>query len=274
MADCKPKKPKNRPSLLASDLDGTLIPLNGNEASKDALLQLDALLQAGSIPLAFVTGRHFDSIRRAMADYSLPRPDWIISDVGTTVYRREGDDFHESDAYKARLSAVTGGVSGSKLMPYFESIPGLRLQEDPKQGAFKLSYYVDANEAEALGSTLASRLRSEDLPYHTVVSIDPFNGDGLIDLLPLGVSKAFALEWLGEALGLQKESIVFAGDSGNDYAALVAGFCAILVGNASADVRERVRGAHREAGLEGCLYCASGQSTCGVLEGARHYGLF
>ncbi|MCC5834496.1 MAG: HAD-IIB family hydrolase [Opitutales bacterium] len=273
MPDCKPKKPLNRPCLLASDLDGTLIPLKGNDSAKKALQQLDALLEAGSIPLVYVTGRHFDSVCQVMKAESLPRPEWIISDVGSSAYEWSGSGYRLSEAYRDCLGAMTGNVPASKLVPYFESIPGLRLQEDAKQGAFKLSYYTDAEESETLGSVIASRLRTEDLPYHCVVSVDPFNGDGLIDLLPLGVSKAFALEWLARKLGLNKEAVVFAGDSGNDYAALVAGFRAVLVGNASADVREKVSAAHREAGLENCLYCANGQSTSGVLEGARHYGL-
>lgn len=274
MSDCKPKSSLSRPKLLATDLDGTLIPLNNAADARAALAELTAVLAELSIPLVFVTGRHLESIRNAAKEADLPRPHWIIGDVGTSLYQETGGDYRLSHGFHRRLSELTGNVPASTLADMLTEEPGLRLQEAEKQGAFKLSFYADADECEQLGARLLQWLQERSLPYHTVVSVDPFTGDGLIDLLPVGVNKAFALEWLAEELGLDNESIVFCGDSGNDLAALIAGFRAVLVGNASESLRARVREAHRKAAFEGLLYCASGQSTCGVLEGARHYGLF
>jgi HAD superfamily hydrolase (TIGR01484 family) len=70
--------------------------------------------------------------------------------------------------------------------------------------------------------------------------VDPFEGQGLLDFLPRDVSKAYALKWWSDYHGVSHSDVVFAGDSGNDLAALTAGFCAILVANAD-------RGVAREA---------------------------
>lgn len=273
MTDCKPKMPSATGFVLATDLDGTFIPLADDRDSQQALRHLHHALGAASVGLVFVTGRHLASVQQAMERASLPQPQWIIGDVGTAIYAREKDEFVPLKAYEACLRERTRDISSHNLRPYFADIPGLRPQDEAKQGPFKLSYDVDADRCETLASALASCIRKEDLPYHPVVSVDPFTGDGLIDLLPLGVTKAFALQWLVDELGIDSEKVVFAGDSGNDYAALVSGFKAILVGNAADDLRQSVRSAHREAGWEGRLYLATGQSTCGVLEGLRHYGL-
>ena len=69
------------------------------------------------------------------------------------------------------------------------------------------------------------------------------------------------------------EGIVFAGDSGNDYAALTAGFRAILVGNAHQELAERVAEHHRRGGHSDRLYLAREHATAGVLEGCRRFGL-
>jgi hydroxymethylpyrimidine pyrophosphatase-like HAD family hydrolase len=90
-------------------------------------------------------------------------------------------------------------------------------------------------------------------------------------LLPAGVSKASALQWWCRERNLSQESVVFAGDSGNDLAAFVAGYQTVIVGNASGLIVQKVREAHHEAGWANRLLCAEGHATSGVLEGLRHF---
>ncbi len=104
--------------------------------------------------------------------------------------------------------------------------------------------------------------------------IDPFTNDGLIDLLPRNVSKAYALEWWRKHESWEQEEIIFAGDSGNDYAALTAGYLSIVVGNAHQSVRERVQAAHLQQQWTNRLHLASAHSTTGVLEGCRKFRRF
>ncbi len=64
---------------------------------------------------------------------------------------------------------------------------------------------------------------------------------------------------------------MFAGDSGNDLAALSAGYRSIVVGNASKSVVEEVTAAHRAAGWQDRLFLASRPATSGVLQGFRYF---
>ena len=41
------------------------------------------------VVLAYVTGRHRQLVEEAMEQYRLPQPDFVIGDVGTTIYRIE-----------------------------------------------------------------------------------------------------------------------------------------------------------------------------------------
>lgn len=263
-----------RSRVLATDLDGTLIPLGGDPRNIEDLRTLEAELRAQDAKLLFVTGRHLSSVEGAIGEFSLPRPDAIICDVGTTLCRWGADGTPEPvEAYSAHLREIVGGHTTSELRGLLQGVAGLTLQEEEKLGEFKLSYYVDADRLDSLVEEVRLAVDREGAPYSIIGSVDPFNGDGLIDLLPTGVSKAHALRWWADEQGLSEEQIVFSGDSGNDLAALTSGFRAIVVGNASDAVAQETQRRHREAGWRGRLYFAEAAATSGVLEGCRWFGL-
>lgn len=264
--------------VLATDLDGTLIPLEEESENSKDLFKLGNLITERSASLVFVTGRHFSSVMNAIAQYSLPTPDWILCDVGTSILQRnasydEGshNGFRLTEAYHSHLAQIVDGFEHSILQDRIPPTEGLRLQEQEKQGPYKLSYYADATLLDELVDDLQSRLRDWNAPWSIISSVDPFNGDGLVDLLPKTVSKAHALDWWANHAGLPSESIVFAGDSGNDHAALTAGYKSIVVGNADRRLAESVAAAHKQQGWDGRLYLASRSATSGVLEGCQNY---
>jgi HAD superfamily hydrolase (TIGR01484 family) len=223
--------------VLASDLDGTLIPLAENPRNLADLAILTELLSQHAVPLAYVTGRHLASVEQARTQYKLPRPDWIICDVGTSIYQLDNEGPPQPVAsYQEHLAEFIAALPMPALKELIGSIRELRLQEAEKLGPFKLSYYADAEAVENLVVEIEQLLKKHAAPYSLIASVDPFNGDGLIDLLPRGVSKAHALDWWSDHTNHQRQSIVFAGDSGNDVAALTAGFRAIVVGNADRKV--------------------------------------
>jgi len=107
---------------------------------------------------------------------------------------------------------------------------------------------------------------------------DEATKQGLLDILPPNADKAHAVRFLAQALGLPKDRVLFAGDSGNDLPALLSGFPAILTRNASDDVREEAIATAKSQGTSDTLYCASGipngmngNYAAGVLEGLAHY---
>lgn len=263
---------QSRPKVLATDLDGTLLPLLGNDRNVADLPTLAAVLQAKRMMLAFATGRHFESVQKVMWQHNLPTPDWIICDVGTSIYRKSpSGDFQLSHAFREHLERVTSGFSTQRLSRELQHISCLRLQEDEHQTPFKLSYYV---ERELMAQGLAavhSLLADQSIPYSVVASTDPLTGEGLLDLLPRNSSKAYALNWWSAAEGFEHQQVLFAGDSGNDSAAFAAGFRSIIVDNAAPEVLDEARRAHAAAGWSGRIFAASAPATSGVLQGVRHF---
>ena len=262
----------DRPSVLASDMDGTFIPLDGNEENQRDLGLLTDELRRHRVELLYVTGRHFDLAMEAVRRHALPLPAWLICDVGTSIYHRDEDnEYRLEEAYAKHLDEIVDQMDVNRLHEQLLGIEGLVLQPPEKQGRFKLSYDCDAQRLIELTQQVLETLSLTGAPYREIASVDPFTGGGLIDLLPRGVSKAYALEWWVEEHDRPSNAIIFAGDSGNDLAALSAGYCSIVVGNARSAVIDQVAKAHQEAGWHDRLFLASKPATSGVLEGLRHF---
>ncbi len=257
------------PCALATDLDGTLIPINGEPAQKTALCKIDAEHRQKKFPLVFVTGRHLSSVQQAIEQFHLPVPDWVICDVGTSIFQTVDGGFQLVEAYHQdldqKLSPEQLKLMGSQLSQHRK----LTRQEEEKQGRFKLSFYT---EAQSLNDVVAEiKQIAAEIEFQLIASVDPFNGDGLIDILPAKVSKRYGLSWWAREQSLSTEDIVFAGDSGNDWAAIVGGFRSIVVANAAAELKAQVEAADDETRRS--IFVASQQATSGVLEGCRHWGL-
>jgi maltooligosyltrehalose trehalohydrolase len=259
--------------ILATDLDGTFIPIDESLDQWLALEHLRRLSAAGELDLVYVTGRHPESVLKVMNKWDLPPPHWIICDVGTTLLKKQDDDYVRVDAYTQYILTAVGGCQAESLQQVVVPSEDLVFQEAEKQGLFKLSYYCDASRIGLHQSQIQQKLAQADLPYQVISSVDPFNGDGLIDLLPIGIHKAGALRWWVQQQRHNWEDLVYAGDSGNDFAALTSGLRAIVVGNADRSLAERVAEFHRQSGTSRRLYLARNFATAGVWEGCRWFGL-
>ena len=260
------------PEILATDLDGTLIPLAGSSENVQHLAQITDLIAEDEMSLLFVTGRHFESVMNAIHEYCLPTPNWILCDVGTSAYeRRNTGEFELVDRYSRIVKSQMQNADSEMLRQLTNLIPHLRLQSPENQTAFKVSFHTQAADLDDIVLRIAVELRKADANCQIISSVDPVTGGGLIDLLPTGVSKAFALDWWRREHQSQQHSIIFAGDSGNDLEALSAGYRSIIVGNAARIVVEQAREAHASAGWVNRLYFAKGHATSGVLEGLQHF---
>lgn len=291
-------------NTLATDLDGTFIPfefigqsmsncrsdhvggpkveLTSLEDQRIALQRLTLLHAKQTFQLIYITGRDEQSVMQCMHDEQLPSPEFIFCDVGTTLlHRTSGIDrglhasssYEKVPAYYKRLETITSGVLAADLHELLPSLPKIQLQEPHKQGVFKRSYYCDQRELDEITTELRNHLERSNLPYQVVHSIDPFNGDGLIDLLPIGTNKGFALQWWTSNFNTSLDKVVFAGDSGNDMAAFKSGVRAIVVGNAPQPVVEEIRNHHHSCGTTSNLYLTQRFATAGVWDGCVHFGL-
>jgi sucrose-6F-phosphate phosphohydrolase len=262
-----------RPSVLASDLDGTLIPLEGEWQHREDLAELAKAFEHPDRSLVFATGRSFASVMEAIGQIPLPEPDWIVCDVGSRIMHHEDGEWKEMAAYDAHLSEITAGLSREDVEAALAGIDGLALQIPEHQTEMKISYECESRRLETILGEVADRIA--DLPYTSMGSVDPFRDCGLIDVMPGRVSKAYALIWLTTHADFLPDDVIYAGDSGNDLAALAAGFRAIVVSNASESLADNVSTLQKERGIPADrLYTAKASATSGVLEGCRHFGLF
>jgi HAD superfamily hydrolase (TIGR01484 family) len=265
--------------LLCTDLDRTLLP-NGIQPESSRARGLFAELAASAeVVLAYVTGRHLGLVQRAIGNYRLPMPDFVIADVGTRIYRRASGAWQQDAGWEAEIDPDWRGRGHRDLHGMFADLAPLRLQGADRQHRHKLSYFVPLHtDVEALLHTMQQRLAGEQVRAELIWSIDEPAGIGLLDVLPASATKLHAVEYLRGQLGLDYADCLFAGDSGNDLPALASAVPAVLVANASDSVRDAALHAAREQGHEDRLYLArggllgmNGNYSAGILEGVAHF---
>ncbi|MDO9385937.1 MAG: HAD-IIB family hydrolase [Thiobacillus sp.] len=263
------------PILLATDLDRTLLPNGGQPESPAARQRFHRLAARPEVRLAYVTGRHRELVETAIAEYELPWPDFVIADVGTSLYEIDAHDWRQVQDWQQTIALDWGGRSHAELAAMIGEIPGLRLQEAAKQGACKLSYYAPPliDPAELLNG-IRLRLEASGARINLVWSIDETTATGLLDVLPASASKLHALEFLRARLGISLNRTVFAGDSGNDMEVLVSSIPSVLVANAQESVRAEAV-AHADLAklylARGGLLGMNGNYSAGILEGVVHF---
>ena len=264
--------------LLATDVDGTLVPQGRAPESPQAREQFCSFVSAHRIVLAYVSGRSIALIKEAIQEFSLPLPDFAIGDVGTTIHARRGEAWELDEIWSEKLTRDWDHLGGANIHALVKDQLGLRLQNAKAQSAYKQSYYVDAKaDQSAVVGALSDSLARAGARASIVFSKD-LSGTGLLDILPASASKEKALEYICENLGIAREQVLFAGDSGNDIEALTSGCRAVVVSNASSEVREEVKRRAREKGLEDCVYFAhggyrgmNGNFAAGMLEGIEFF---
>jgi hypothetical protein len=265
--------------LLCTDLDRTLLPNGEPPESPGARRLFRRVANRDDVQLAYVTGRDRRLVEEAIEQYALPTPNWLIADVGTSLYRVQQGRWHRSADWDARLEHCWRGRSSEDLAPLLADLKELTLQEPIKQGRHKLSFY-HAPEAPsgALQARIQQRLDDDDLAAKLVFSVDEAAGVGLLDILPAMADKLQAVRFLIEQHDYRREHTLFAGDSGNDLEILVSDIPSVIVANARTAVIQQAQQLSRQAGTQAQLYVAgggflgmNGNYGAGILEGLAHF---
>lgn len=222
--------------LFASDIDGTLLVETRPDAPAVAAFRAwrDAHPE---LVLAYVTGRSHASALAVTAAAGLPRPDVVVASVGADVRWWRDGAWVEDTSWATRLADALGDRALDTADPDVLAIDGCVLQEPTEQSRFKRSYRRTRAAFDA--RIVEDVLERAGLVANAIASVDPRTGDGLLDLLPRGADKGSALEHLRTSLDLPEDAVAFAGDSGNDLAALDGPWWSIVVGNAAPVVKER-----------------------------------
>lgn len=263
-------------ALLASDMDGTVIPLDSKWKREAEIAEFKRLIETNShIALAYVTGRHLELGLEGVKHYRLPMPDIFVCDVGTTIYFNTENEWHLDQGYRATLKQAWQGRNGTDIAAILTDLVEIDQQEPERQKEFKQSYYVSRSvDEQQLVRRITNRLADQEIQANVIYSVDTQRQIGLIDVLPPIAAKDYALEYLQQKLKLEFDSVVYAGDSGNDLLAFVSGFNAIIVNNTTDVVKDEVQRLAEKKNIIHRTYFASEKYVQGVMEGCIHYQLF
>lgn len=265
--------------LICTNLDRTILPNGSQPESAGARSHFATLAARPEVTLAYVTGRDRQLVRKAINNYCLPQPDYVISDVGTTIYEINGDSWQLWREWQQQIAPDWMGLEQGDIRKLLLDIMDLQLQEAAKQNIYKSSFYVPLYaDTDTLSVNIHQRLEASGIRANLVWSIDEPREVGLLDVLPARASKKHAVFFLMRSNGFALDDTVFAGDSGNDLPVLASEIPAVLVANASAGVRREALAQAATRGHANALYIAqgdfmgmNGNYTAGVLEGVVHY---
>lgn len=226
--------------LLATDLDGTF--LGGSMEDRLKLYQI--IKENKNIKLVFVTGRGLESVIPLLNDPTIPRPHFIIADVGATIC--DGATLIPVDPIQHEIESNWPSVY--ELQEDFSDIPGLEYQRVPQQR--RCSYFYDLRTDLAEVRAIAELRKCE-----VVTSLGKY-----LDILPKGVNKGSTLKKLVDHLGFPESKVLVAGDTLNDLSLFHTGFQGVAVGRSEIALLEatesllNVYQAHRP-GAGGILEC-------------------
>jgi sucrose-6-phosphatase len=265
--------------LICTDLDRTLLPNGKQPESPGARAAFTLLVSRPEVTLAYVSGRHRSLVEDAIREYTLPLPDWVIGDVGTTIYQVHANEWRHWYEWEQDVSADWRGLTANNLRPLFSDLESLHLQEESKQNRYKLSYYVPLQtDILALQREMSWRLNLASMAASLIYSVDEATSTGLLDVLPALATKLHAVEFLMQHQGFDYTNTVFAGDSGNDLPVLASAIQSVLVANADCDVIEQAKSQALQQGTMEALYVAqggflgmNGNYSAGILEGIAYY---
>ncbi|SMB24193.1 Sucrose-phosphate phosphatase [Sterolibacterium denitrificans] len=235
--------------MLVSDIDNTLI------GDRHSLTRLIEVLRTSGRQLGFAvaTGRSLESTLSILRQWRVPRPDALITSVGSEIhYGRTmlpDNGWIRHIRHRWRRDALADLLTG---------IPGLILQQPENQREFKLSYLVDPASMPPLRA-LYKLLQGEGLHANLIYSHQAY-----LDVLPIRASKGQAVRYLAYKWGLPLRNFLVAGDSGNDAEMLVGDTLGVVVANHSPEL-QKFRGLEQ-------IYFASNRHAAGILEGMAHYG--
>lgn len=182
--------------LLCTDLDRTLLPNGPQPESPGAREQLAKALARPGVRLVFVTGRHRQLVLDAIQEYQLPLPDYVVGDVGTSIYSIERGEWRAWPSWREEIGASWHGMNSDNLAELFDDIRALRIQEDDKQNAFKLSYYAVSDlDVAALRGEMQQRLAKLKLEASLIWSVDETTDTGLLDIVPEQATKLHAVKF-------------------------------------------------------------------------------
>lgn len=252
--------------LVAIDIDGTLLPTFSQSISSRNAKALKAAQEAG-ITVAIATGRRTAYTAPLFAEMGLRANTPLITSNGA-VTRTLGGDAVDRSHMEARVARGICGLLrrfGALVFTFDRPGRGELVLEDPDEAHERITLWIEANRnAIEVVKPLENALRDGDDPVQGMVAGGlsamkkaekalkasvwapscecvrteyPARDLAILDLLPPGVSKGWALERLAKRLEIDRKETMAIGDNWNDVDMLEWAGQSVVMGNAAVELR-------------------------------------
>jgi Cof subfamily protein (haloacid dehalogenase superfamily) len=252
--------------LVAIDMDGTLLPTLTHDVSERNARALRSAQEAG-ITVAIATGRRSAYATPLLSGLRLRADTPLITSNGSVTCTLDGKTIDRSHM-AARVARGLCGLLrpfGAVVFTFDRSGRGELVLENIEQAHGRIAMWVEANDhAIEVVKPLESALIDGDDPIQGMAAgtvskmIEaekavkasewadecgcarteyPARDVSILDLLPPGVSKGSAFERLAARLGVDRKETMAIGDNWNDLEMLEWAGQAIVMANASAELR-------------------------------------
>ncbi|MEN8259527.1 MAG: HAD family hydrolase [Pseudomonadota bacterium] len=241
-----------RDRAIFTDLDQNL--LSDRESLRDFVRHVKQNRKRASFGIA--TGRRLESALQVLKEYDIPRPDILITSVGTEIY------------YAPALTAdviwsqhIAHQWNPKTIRRLLDPLPGLKLQPEEMQSRFKISYFIDPQKAPTLDD-INRMLHQEEETVQTILSFGQF-----LDILPVRASKGLALRYVAHQWDIPLEHILAAGGSGADEDMMRGNTLAVIVANRHHEELSQLTDIER-------IYFAKQPFSRGILEAIEYYDFY
>ncbi len=247
-----PKTFRYRDRAIFTDLDQNLI---GDPAALKGLVQV---IQDNRKCVSFgiATGRRIDSALAVMKKHGIPRPDVLISSLGTRIHYGQ---YLTEDAFWA--DHIDHDWTPRRIHNLLADIPGLSRQPKSEQTLYKASYYYDESMAPSL-EEIVSMARQREVTANVILSFGQF-----LDFIPARASKGQALRYVAQRLEIPLEHTLVAGGSGADEDMMRGNTLAVVVENRHNEELSKLDDVDR-------IYFAGQPHASGIMEALEHYDFF
>lgn len=252
--------------LVAIDMDGTLLPTFAQQLSPRVLAALHAAHDAG-ITIAIATGRRYAYTVPILQGLGLPADMPLLTSNGAVLRTLSGQLLHcdYMQASVARHLCTLLRPFGAVVFTFDRPGRGELVLEDLEQTHGRISLWVEANRnaievikplenAFDLGENpiqgmvtghiakmreAEAALKSSPLANACgcACTVYPARDLSILDLLPLGVTKATALARLAAHFGVDRKETMAIGDNWNDVDMMEWAAQAVVMGNAAVELR-------------------------------------
>ncbi len=252
--------------LVAIDIDGTLLPTFSGAISPRNAKALKAAQEAGII-VAIATGRRTAYTAPLLEGLGLRADMPLITSNGAVTRTLGGDSLDRSHLESRVARGICGMLRpfGALVFTFDRPGHGELVLEDLEQAHGRIALWVESNRgAIEVMKPLERALVDGDDPIQGMVAGGlskmrqaeklllalewstqceslrneyPARDLSILDLLPQGVSKGWALERLARHLGVDRKETMAIGDNWNDVDMLEWAGQGILMSNAALDLR-------------------------------------